>query len=204
MPAAPPSHSSPHVPLSATAEVVIRRVSVAHGDDIRAIHTLAHKSWPVTFGPILSEAQLAYELETHYTEAAIVRQLHAGQQYALVFLPDAPTVPVGFCAWTIEPKYVVLHKLYLDPDIKGRGLGRALMAFVETQARHTDRLEVRLNVNRHNEGAIGFYKHLGFEPLYEVDLPSGPFQRNDLVMAKALSADPKKVPFKLTEQVSGY
>ncbi|MEZ4574205.1 MAG: hypothetical protein R2857_04650 [Vampirovibrionales bacterium] len=60
----------------------------AYGDDIRAIiDTLAHKSWPVTFGPILSEAQLAYELETHYTEA--LHRSAAGM--------PASSMPLFFC-----------------------------------------------------------------------------------------------------------
>ncbi|MEZ4574204.1 MAG: hypothetical protein R2857_04645 [Vampirovibrionales bacterium] len=70
------------------------------------------------------------------------------------------------------------------------------MAFVETQARHTDRLEVRLNEPPQRRRHRFSSKHLGFEALYEVDLPSGPFQRND-GDAKLLSADPKKVPLSL-------
>ena len=51
-----------------------------------------------------------------------------------------------------------LEMLFLDPEARGRGLGRALLAY------GIERLGVtELTVNEQNPQAVGFYEHLGFK-----------------------------------------
>ena len=51
-----------------------------------------------------------------------------------------------------------LEMLFLDPEARGRGLGRALLAY------GIERLGVNeLTVNEQNPQAVGFYEHLGFK-----------------------------------------
>ena len=51
-----------------------------------------------------------------------------------------------------------LEMLFLDPGARGRGLGRALLAY------GIERLGVtELTVNEQNPQAVGFYEHLGFK-----------------------------------------
>ncbi len=47
--------------------------------------------------------------------------------------------------------------LFIDPDVRGQGMGKALMDYAINQ------LNIRkVDVNEQNEQAVGFYKRLGF------------------------------------------
>ncbi|MBV8255858.1 MAG: acetyltransferase [Chitinophaga sp.] len=51
-----------------------------------------------------------------------------------------------------------LEMLFVHPDAHGKGLGRQLLSYAVNE------MEVlELDVNEQNEGAVGFYKHCGFE-----------------------------------------
>ena len=61
--------------------------------------------------------------------------------------------PVGFMG--VEAGR--LEMLFLDPAVRGQGLGRRLLTY------GIERLGVReLTVNEQNPNAVGFYEHMGF------------------------------------------
>ena len=78
------------------------------------------------------------------------------------FLPEAPLwvavtekdEPVAFMLLTGEH----MDALFVDPAVRGRGVGRLLIEHALTSAP-----ELTTNVNEQNEQAIGFYKRLGFK-----------------------------------------
>ena len=49
------------------------------------------------------------------------------------------------------------------PDFQGRGHGKRLLTFAEEQARKLGLKKCSLVVNQHNEKAIPFYEHLGYQ-----------------------------------------
>ena len=51
-----------------------------------------------------------------------------------------------------------LEMLFLDPEARGRGLGRALLTYGIEQLGVNE-----LTVNEQNPQAVGFYEHLGFK-----------------------------------------
>jgi len=55
-----------------------------------------------------------------------------------------------------------LYSFAVDPDFRGRGVGRRLLAAAEREARAHDCLYVRLEVRRDNAGAIALYKSVGY------------------------------------------
>ena len=58
-----------------------------------------------------------------------------------------------------------LEMLFLDPAVRGRGLGRRLLAL------GIERLGViELTVNEQNPGAVGFYEHMGFSTYRRTEL----------------------------------
>lgn len=70
-------------------------------------------------------------------------------------------VPVGFMG--VEDGR--LEMLFLDPDARGRGLGRTLLTY------GIERLGVtELTVNEQNPQAVGFYEHMGFSTYRRTDL----------------------------------
>lgn len=51
-----------------------------------------------------------------------------------------------------------LEMLFLDPDVRGRGLGRTLLTYGLEQYAIRE-----VTVNEQNPQAVGFYEHMGFE-----------------------------------------
>lgn len=57
-----------------------------------------------------------------------------------------------------------LEMLFLSPEVRGKGLGRQLLQY------GTANYDVQeLTVNEQNPGAVGFYRHLGFETYKRTD-----------------------------------
>ena len=180
--------------MNTLVNVLVRPATV---DDVFSIQHVAHQSWPVTFGDILTPDQLAFELKTHYSPESLHHQMTHGYQFLMLFESPDTDEPSGFVSWSIEVPYAKVHKLYLLPDTKGLGFGRHLMMAVESVLRQSlaqpdkypelaGATEIRLNVNRQND-AKAFYEHLGYRVLYEEDLPSGEVVREDYVMGKTLA-----------------
>ena len=155
--------------------------------DIPSIRSIAERTWPVCYGPILPEGQVAYMLELMYSGNALARQFEAGHRFLLIeeegrvtgFASHGP-VPDG-------PGVEKLHKLYVLPDDQRRGRGRALVLAVKAAARARGARILRLDVNRNNP-AIGFYKRLGFSPVREqvTDIGGG-FVMDDRVLELQLA-----------------
>ena len=93
----------------------------------------------------LSEAEIA-EIKP------FVPQAIAGVETLVVAEKDG--VPVGF----MGAQDGRLEMLFLDPEVRGQGLGRQLL---EYGIAHLDVTE--LTVNEQNPQAVGFYEHLGFK-----------------------------------------
>ena len=67
----------------------------------------------------------------------------------------------GFSTFAMKP-VVNLHDLAVDPDFRGRGIGRALFAAIESEARSLGAAKVTLEVLSGNERAKGLYRSLGY------------------------------------------
>ena len=57
---------------------------------------------------------------------------------------------------------MVLHTLVIDPAIRGRGLGRAFLAYYEGFALSHGCCSLRIDTNARNAQARAFYKKLGY------------------------------------------
>lgn len=65
-----------------------------------------------------------------------------------------------------EPTEVmVLHTLVIDPEVKGRGLGRRFVRFYEDYARQEGCKYLRLDTNSRNTSARALYKSMGYEEI---------------------------------------
>lgn len=56
-----------------------------------------------------------------------------------------------------------IYSLAVDPEYRGRGLARQLIAAGEKGARERGRFYMRLEVSQHNAGAIALYETLGYQ-----------------------------------------
>ena len=158
----------------------------AQPTDAEAISHIAHTTWWPAYGHFIPAQQLNYMLALMYTPQALSQQIAAAEQtYILVMEGDQAVAFAAYAPRTETPDVYKLHKLYCLPQTQGKGYGRILIEEVCSRARAAGKMALHLNVNRHNQ-ALYFYKKMGFEVLYQEDIPIGDFWMNDYVMGKSL------------------
>ena len=148
-------------------------ITVAGPNDFKTIQQIAHRTWPATYGSILSEAQLQYMLDAFYSDTTLLQNYTEKNHQFLIFREDA--IALGFVSF--EHQYegnlaTRIHKLYVLPNTQGQGIGRQLLdAVVPIAAANRSKL-LSLNVNRFNK-AKDFYLRYGFEIVKEEDIDIG-------------------------------
>lgn len=161
----------------------IRKANV---NDAATIVQLAHEIWWPTYSPILEKEQIEYMLGAIYAPEVIERQIAHDEQTFLLLVEDERVVAFAAYARREDNQEVYkLHKLYCLPAMQGKGYGKALINEVAGQVKANGANKLDLNVNRYNK-AKGMYAKMGFEVLYEEDIPIGPYFMNDYVMRKEL------------------
>jgi RimJ/RimL family protein N-acetyltransferase len=100
-----------------------------------------------------------YLEETAFTAAQWRRRLRAHAQFA-VCIDDHLVGLIGAQRQSTEAVY--LYSLWLEPSIRGRGLGRDLVATAVEWARGQRARVVTLRVDVANAAARGVYEKLGF------------------------------------------
>lgn len=159
--------------------------------DIPEIQTLATAAWEQAYADILSPEQMAFDLEREYSEPALKRQISV-LNHTFILLEDSDKgALLGFASVSPDPaddESLILNKIYLLPELKGKGYGRILMDTIVNYARHRPFKSISLLVNRYNP-AVTFYKRQGFDIIEEQDTCIGEsFWRNDYLMRKSLPA----------------
>jgi hypothetical protein len=137
-------------------------ISQATIKDISVIQDIAHKTWPNTYGSILSKAQLDYMMDLMYSDASLLEQLKVKPLFFLAYEGDSC---LGFtsCENNYQNSKVTrLHKIYILP----------LVDKVIAIAKENQSEVISLNVNKFNK-AVSFYKKIGFEIASEEDLDIG-------------------------------
>ena len=133
----------------------------ASASDIPAIRSIAHATWPVAYAAIITPAQIAYMLDRMYSEAALVEQLTVKGHRFLLAEQDGTSIGFAGFEHHLKPARSRLHKLYVLPAVKGRGVGHALLEAVLREATKAGDTAMELNVNKHNP-AQDFYTRHGF------------------------------------------
>ena len=73
-----------------------------------------------------------------------------------------------------DREVIVLHTLTVDPELSGRGIGRAFVQFYEDTARERGCAVLRMDTNAKNAAARRLYAHLGYR---EADIVPCDFNR---------------------------
>jgi GNAT superfamily N-acetyltransferase len=156
--------------------------------DLPAISQLAGVIWRACYPVIITHAQIDYMLARMYALEVLRDEIRSqGIHYDRLLVDDKM---VGFASHgpTAEAGVVKLHKLYLLPELHGRGLGSRLLQHVEHEVRAAGARRLILSVNKRNAKAIAAYRRNGFDVADSVvtDIGQG-FVMDDYVMAKDLS-----------------
>jgi GNAT superfamily N-acetyltransferase len=155
--------------------------------DFATIRAIAHETWPVAYGQILAKTQLEYMLGAFYNDVALKESVtQRGHHFILA---NEGNQTLGFASFECNydhQKQTKIHKIYILPSAQGKGVGKALIDYVVSEARKQGALTLCLNVNRFNK-AIAFYEKMGFSIVDEVtiELEHG-YLMEDYVMEKKL------------------
>lgn len=154
--------------------------------DLETIIEIAEKTWWATYSPILEKEQIGFMLNNIYSVENISAQLeHRTQVYLLLIEDGKPVAFAGYSPREEDPEIYKLHKLYCLPETQGKGYGKILIDEVAKKTIEAGKGTLDLNVNRYNK-AKNFYEKMGFNVVYEEDIPIGPYWMNDYVMRKKL------------------
>lgn len=162
-------------------------ISEATIKDIKVIREIAFKTWPVTYGEILSRAQIDYMLDLFYSEETLTDKLVNIGHHFLLLKED--TDCLGYASYEhhyLNTNCTRLHKLYLFQDAQARGLGKLVLEKIIALAKDNKSDKISLNVNRFNKAFV-FYQKMGFEIIAEEDIPIGQgCLMEDYIMEKQL------------------
>jgi RimJ/RimL family protein N-acetyltransferase len=158
----------------------------ADESDIATLRSLAQRIWRECYPAIIGSTQVEYMLELMYAPETIRREMSEGVHWELAHADDAP---VGFLSLSLDGDgRAKLNKLYLAPELHGRGLGQELIRRAcESAAAIFHVKELWLQVNKRNEQAIQAYRRAGFRVEKEAifDIGNG-FVMDDFIMARAV------------------
>lgn len=105
--------------------------------------------------------------EVRFDEAVLGEKLFGPRPYAEVVIGEVDGAAQGFALFfhnfsTFEGKPgIYLEDLFVKPDARGSGLGKALLAHLAHLAVERDCARLEWSVLDWNEPAIGFYRKLG-------------------------------------------
>lgn len=111
--------------------------------------------------------------EVRFDEATLGEKLFGPRPYAEVLIGEADGEPRGFALFfhnfsTFEGKPgIYLEDLFVMPEARGLGLGKALLVELARLAVARDCARLEWWVLDWNEPSIGFYKSLGARPMDE-------------------------------------
>lgn len=165
-------------------------ISEASEKDLPIIQDIAYKTWPSTFGEILSPKQISYMLNMMYNLDALKEQINEKKHVFLLAKDETSQTYLGYVSYELNYKGAPLtkiHKIYLLPASQGKGVGRLLIDKVAERAIQQANNRLGLNVNRYNK-AIQFYERMDFVVVGREDIDIGDgFLMEDFIMEKPLN-----------------
>lgn len=138
-------------------------IQKAGTEDISLIQQLSNDIWHKVYPSIVSMEQIEYMLATWYSKEGLADQMtQQGHQFLLVRWNNEMVGYASYSAKTEDnPHRYRVHKLYLQPEMHGKGIGRAMLRFIAQETMPLGCKELELNVHKRNP-AVGFYLHIGF------------------------------------------
>jgi ribosomal protein S18 acetylase RimI-like enzyme len=154
----------------------------ARAADIPGIQRVAERAW-----------RRDYSLTRETAEAAVRDWYGDGRMHAEVDSNDSPVVVaedgddvVGFAHGVVSPTegFGTVLRLYVDPDRRREGVGRALLSAIEARlAEDCHRLQA--TVLSANEAGRAFYRAAGYEETGESETTIGGERYPEVVLERA-------------------
>ena len=168
-------------------EIQITRAGLNDRDFIRSV---SERTWPSTYGHIISQAQIDFMLDWMYSNESLEKQMNTGCEFYIASIKkeNGDWEAVGFCSVSPEKEEDLneiahkLNKLYVLPKAQGTGAGKALLNKCIEVAKAAGSNSLFLQVNKLNN-AYTFYLKKGFikELEFKFDIGNG-FYMDDYVL----------------------
>lgn len=112
----------------------------------------------------LAELSDRIDIDPSFARAADPAEVTPPRGDFMLLSEVATAAVVGFGAvHVLEPGVVEIRRMWLKPDVRGRGLGRFLLSSLENRARSLGGRRVLLGVNETLVEACGLYVAAGYE-----------------------------------------
>lgn len=149
------------------------RVTIDQPGEIARLSAFATAVNREYYGPLLGEAQTEYHVEKFQSVRAITEQIRRGFAY---FILENEGELLGFFAYFPWNEALYLSKFYMAKQHRGKGWGKASIAFLGQRAKELGLNAIELNVNRFNP-TVAIYEHMGFVRVREekIDIGAGFF-----------------------------
>ena len=166
--------------------------------DRSLIRSISERTWPSTYGHIISQEQIDFMLDWMYSDTSLEKQMKTGCEF---YIANLNGYDVGFCSVSPEAekeegkeeednstekakgaKAHKLNKLYVLPAAQGTGAGKALLNKAIEVSKAAGSSSLFLQVNKQNDAYTFYLKH-GFvkEQEFKFDIGNG-FFMDDYVM----------------------
>ncbi|PIB39239.1 GNAT family N-acetyltransferase [Maribacter sp. 4G9] len=161
---------------------IIAVSSTAH---IATVAHLAQTIWTDHYTPIIGSLQVDYMLAKYQSETAINDQIKEGYQYYLI---KTDVGHAGYFALSLHKDFLFLSKFYVLKNMRGNGLGKLALSFIENKAMEYHLPKIRLTVNKYNSKSISAYKKMGFANVDSIvqDIGNG-YVMDDYVLEKNIT-----------------
>jgi len=136
----------------------------AAADDLEGVRRVARASWETDYPDILSRESVDEGIEEWYDLDALAAEFDRGRTLLSVAEEDGEVVGFAHATWTGEEGHVL--RLYVHPNHRDEGAGRALLERTETELRNRGVDRIDAMVLAENDLGRAFYEAFGFE---EVD-----------------------------------
>jgi GNAT superfamily N-acetyltransferase len=164
------------------AEIVL-----AGEEDLPALAELAGVIWRACYPSIITHGQIEFMLAQMYAVETLREEMRSQGIRFYRLLADGRFSGLASLGPTDTAGVMKLHKLYLLPELHGRGLGSQLLNHCEAEAVRAGARRLILRVNRRNLKAIAAYRRNGFAVVQPVETDfGGGFVMDDFIMAKDL------------------
>jgi GNAT superfamily N-acetyltransferase len=154
-------------------------------DELNVVKALAYDIWPRVYDYMISSEQINYMLSLMYDLDQLKQQWLEGVKFVLL---EVEGIPQGFAAFEEKENLVFLHKLYLRPEMQGKGFGKKMLQVAIDYAIDSKKPSLELTVNRNNK-SLDFYLGNGFVIKEEKDFDiGGGYFMNDFILSLPLIA----------------
>jgi ribosomal protein S18 acetylase RimI-like enzyme len=167
--------------------IIIKEATAA---DAELIADMSRKTFYETFIADNSKEDMDKFMNEQFTKEALMAEVGAAGNFFLLAYVDEE--PAGYARLRDAeagelPDSIELARIYNDPKMIGKGVGKALMDACIAKAKELNKQTIWLGVWEKNDRAIRFYEKAGFEKFNEHGFLLGNDLQTDWLMKKHLA-----------------